>query len=315
MSDPTVHDDAPAVTSKQSKPARSLLAQAVTIDRPAQELFDYWRDFSNLAQFMENIIAIEVRDNRRSHWTVKAPAGKTVEWDALVTHEVPGREISWQSAEGADVANSGKVEFKGVPGRGTVVTVTIAYDPPAGVVGKLVAKVFQREPNIQARQDLRRFKQLMETGEIATNARNRAMLARGRELMRALVWHGKHDVRVDTVDDPEIVNPRDCVILKVTSTAICGSDLHLYDHYIPSMQSGDILGHEFMGEVVEVGAKVDTEKGAARRRSRSTSPAAVVISARRRNSPRATTATRRITRTSLSPFMARAWRVSSATAT
>ena len=78
--------------------------------------------------------------------------------------------------------------------------------------------------------------------------------------MRALAWHGKHDVRVDTVDDPEIINPRDCII-KVTSTAICGSDLHLYDGYIPTMQSGDILGHEFMGEVVEVGAKSTLQKG------------------------------------------------------
>jgi threonine dehydrogenase-like Zn-dependent dehydrogenase len=70
--------------------------------------------------------------------------------------------------------------------------------------------------------------------------------------MRALTWHGKHDVRVDTVPDPKIVNPRDAII-KVTSTAICGSDLHLYDHTIPTMKAGDVLGHEFMGEVVEVG--------------------------------------------------------------
>jgi threonine dehydrogenase-like Zn-dependent dehydrogenase len=70
--------------------------------------------------------------------------------------------------------------------------------------------------------------------------------------MRALTWHGKHDVRVDTVPDPKIVNPRDAII-KITSTAICGSDLHLYDHTIPTMKSGDVLGHEFMGEVVEVG--------------------------------------------------------------
>src|ERR1700748_2642855 len=70
--------------------------------------------------------------------------------------------------------------------------------------------------------------------------------------MRALAWHGKHDVRVKTVPDPQILNPRDAII-RVTSTAICGSDLHLYDHYIPTMKSGDILGHEFMGNVVEVG--------------------------------------------------------------
>jgi threonine dehydrogenase-like Zn-dependent dehydrogenase len=71
--------------------------------------------------------------------------------------------------------------------------------------------------------------------------------------MRALTWHGKHDVRVDTVPDPQIVNPRDAII-KITSTAICGSDLHLYDHTIPTMKAGDVLGHEFMGEVVEVGS-------------------------------------------------------------
>jgi threonine dehydrogenase-like Zn-dependent dehydrogenase len=78
--------------------------------------------------------------------------------------------------------------------------------------------------------------------------------------MRALAWHGKHDVRVDTVDDPEILNPRDAII-KVTATAICGSDLHLYDGFIPTMQSGDILGHEFMGEVVDVGPKSTLKKG------------------------------------------------------
>ena len=78
--------------------------------------------------------------------------------------------------------------------------------------------------------------------------------------MRALTWHGRHDVRVETVPDPEIVNPRDA-ILRVTSTAICGSDLHLYDGYIPTLRAGDVLGHEFMGEVVEVGAKSTLEKG------------------------------------------------------
>src|SRR5215217_4848809 len=78
--------------------------------------------------------------------------------------------------------------------------------------------------------------------------------------MRALTWHGKHDVRMDTVPDPQIVNPRDAII-KITSTAICGSDLHLYDSYIPSMHKGDILGHEFMGEVVETGPGSTLQKG------------------------------------------------------
>ena len=79
--------------------------------------------------------------------------------------------------------------------------------------------------------------------------------------MRALCWHGKNDVRVETVPDPKILNPRDAIV-KVTSTAICGSDLHLYNGVIPTLQEGDILGHEFMGEVVEVGHEVtDLKRG------------------------------------------------------
>src|SRR4028118_587255 len=73
--------------------------------------------------------------------------------------------------------------------------------------------------------------------------------------MKAVCWHGANDVRVETVPDPKILNPRDAII-KITSTAICGSDLHIYDGYIPTMQPGDIIGHEFMGEVVEVGRDV-----------------------------------------------------------
>ena len=84
--------------------------------------------------------------------------------------------------------------------------------------------------------------------------------------MRALTWHGRHDVRVETVPDPEIVNPRDA-ILRVTSTAICGSDLHLYDGYIPTLRAGDVLGHEFMGEVVETGPEIDLEERPARGRA------------------------------------------------
>ena len=77
--------------------------------------------------------------------------------------------------------------------------------------------------------------------------------------MRAVCWNGKTDMRVETVPDPEILNPRDAIV-KITSTAICGSDLHLLDGYVPTMQKGDVMGHEFMGEVVEVGPGVDRDK-------------------------------------------------------
>ena len=106
---------------------------------------------------------------------------KIVEWDAVITEDVPGKSLSWQSEAGADVVNSGKVEFKDVGERGTVVRAVIAYEPPMGMIGKVVAKLFQREPRIQARRDLRRFKQLMETGEIATASRTRAELNKEQE--------------------------------------------------------------------------------------------------------------------------------------
>ena len=182
-------DDAPPAASKHTSDAletaraslpeaegNSLVARAVTINRPAPELYAYWRDFANLASFMDNVERIETLDNERSHWVVKAPGGRTVEWDARVTEDVANRRIAWASEEGADIANSGTVDFRDAGARGTVVTATLLYDPPAGTVGKIIAKMFQREPAIQARRDLRRFKQLMETGEIATSSRTRAQL-------------------------------------------------------------------------------------------------------------------------------------------
>lgn len=169
-------DDAPITTSKHVDSDRALLAEITTINKPAQELYEFWRDLPNLAHFMENIESIEAIGGDRFHWKVKAPMGKTVEWEAIITDDQPGKSLSWQSAEGADIANSGKVEFIDAGLRGTVVRAVIAYEPPAGIVGQIVAKIFQREPRIQARRDLARFKQLMETGEVATAARTRKML-------------------------------------------------------------------------------------------------------------------------------------------
>ena len=175
--DQLVRDDAPATASKDIHPERELSAETVTIARPPGELYDYWRDAGNLPSFVENLESIELLDDRRSRWTVKAPGGKTVSWVSRITHDCPGESISWQSEEGADVPNSGKVSFIDAGHRGTIVRAVIAYEAPAGIVGKVVAKMFQREPRIQSRRDLRRFKQLMETGEISTNARNPAMKA------------------------------------------------------------------------------------------------------------------------------------------
>jgi uncharacterized membrane protein len=146
-----------------------LIGRSVTINRPRAELYAFWRNFNNLPKFMHNIHSVTIKDRTHSHWIIEAPAGKTVEWDSQITQDEPGGLIEWQSLEGASVRNSGRVEFLDSPDcRGTVVRVTLTYDPPAGTVGKLIAKLFQKEPKVQARQDLRRFKQLMETGEIST---------------------------------------------------------------------------------------------------------------------------------------------------
>ena len=150
----------------------TLISRAIMINRPRQELYDFWREFRNLERFMENVRSVTPIDDNRSHWIIEAPGGTTVEFDSRITEEEPARLIAWTSEEGARVPNSGRIEFEDAPpGRGTIVRVTIAYDPPAGAVGRAVATLFQREPKMQARRDLKRFKQLMETGEITTSKR------------------------------------------------------------------------------------------------------------------------------------------------
>jgi uncharacterized membrane protein len=173
--------DAPLSTAKNPNPAATglpvtdeddvLVGRTVSIYRSRQELYDFWRDFRNLPLFMENIESVQVLDGNRSHWVVRGPAGSDLEWDSVITEDVPGEIIAWRSVEGASVANSGRVEFRDSSNaRGTIVSVTIAYDPPGGKIGQAFAKIFRREPAIQARHELRRFKQLMETGELPTSS-------------------------------------------------------------------------------------------------------------------------------------------------
>jgi len=170
----TLTDDAPARVSKSSDVRAevgkgSVSCHTETINRPRSELYAFWRDFSNLPRVMENVSAVTRIDDRRSHWVVAGPTGP-LEWDAEIVEDEPDRLIAWRSVEGADIDHSGRIEFRDAPpGRGSWVTATIAYEPPAGFIGKAVAKVSQKEPAIQTRRDLRRFKQYCETGEIATS--------------------------------------------------------------------------------------------------------------------------------------------------
>lgn len=174
-----IQDDAPAHTARDDDERAealpgdegTIVGRTVTIGKPREEIYAFWRDFRNFAGIMENVERIDVLDDKRSHWVVKAPAGKTVEWDSIITEDEPGRLIAWQTVEGADIRSTGRVEFAdAAPGRGTMVRATISYDPPGGVIGEWIAKLLQREPNVQTRRDLRRFKQFMETGEVTSSA-------------------------------------------------------------------------------------------------------------------------------------------------
>lgn len=162
-------DDALKHKKDRAEPDKAVATRAVTIARPREEVYAFFRDFKNLSGVMENIERIDDLGGGRSRWVVKAPAGQKVEWDSKVTHEEPGRRIAWASEEGADVKNHGVVEFRDAPGdRGVELHAQIVYEPPAGALGKLVASLFQMEPGLQAKRDLRRLKMLLETGEIST---------------------------------------------------------------------------------------------------------------------------------------------------
>jgi len=142
----------------------SAVTRSVTIQRPKDEVYREWRNFKNLQNFMQHVERIDVLSPERSHWVVKAPAGMTVEWDSIVTEDRPNELIAWKSAEGADVRNTGRVEFKDAPGGGTEVRAVLAYEPPGGAIGEALAKLLGEEPSIQAQDDLHRFKDMMENG-------------------------------------------------------------------------------------------------------------------------------------------------------
>jgi len=162
-------------TAERHSPVASVAAghgvkvvQAMTINRPADELYRRWRNFRDLPSFMAHLVSV-TEDGQRSHWVARAPAGLTVSWDAEIVNDQQGRLIAWRSLEGSQVATAGSVHFNPAPGgRGTEVVVELKYDPPGGQLGSWLAWLFGEEPSVQVREDLRRFKQLAEAGEIPT---------------------------------------------------------------------------------------------------------------------------------------------------
>ncbi|HET6526881.1 SRPBCC family protein [Sphingopyxis sp.] len=150
--------------------SRATFGKSLLINRPRDELFAAWQ-VERFPEFMENVVEVQSLDDQVSRWTIKAPADRKVVLVNRITERVENESISWQSEDDSEIANSGKVRFEDAPaGRGTYVSLILAYDPPGGKVGRLGAKLLQREPEVQARRDLHRFKQLMETGEVTSNA-------------------------------------------------------------------------------------------------------------------------------------------------
>ncbi len=140
--------------------------RAVTINRPVEEVYAFWHNLENLPLFMENLKTVSVREEQ-SHWVAEAPLGMTVEWDAVIDEHQPNSKISWHSIPGSQIKNAGAVMFQPAPGsRGTEVRVHLEYQVPGGSLGAALAKILGQEPDIQIREDLRRMKVLLETGEI-----------------------------------------------------------------------------------------------------------------------------------------------------
>lgn len=141
--------------------------KAITINRPPEEVYTFWRHLENLPRFMVHLESVRELDQRLSYWRMRAPLGTTVEWTAQILEDRPNELISWRSVEDSQIPNAGIVRFSPAPGgRGTEVQLEVSYDPPAGTLGATIAKLLGQEPSQQVDGDLRRFKQVVETGEV-----------------------------------------------------------------------------------------------------------------------------------------------------
>lgn len=163
-------DTAQGRSSKAGRHHRgTLIVRSFTIARSPEDCYGFWRNFENLPRFMTHLESVKTIDATRSHWVARAPLGQTVSWDAEILNETPNELIAWKSIPGSTINQAGSVRFRPAPGgRGTELTVELNYEPPGGQVGATIAWLFGEEPSWQIQEDLRRFKQLMEAGEIPT---------------------------------------------------------------------------------------------------------------------------------------------------
>ncbi len=143
--------------------------KSLIVNRAPEDCYRFWHDFENFPRFMKHIESVRITGDNRMHWIAKGPAGLDIAWNAELTADEPNRYLAWRSIEGSDVENAGAVIFDNAPGmRGTIVRVELHYSPPGGKAGALIARLFGEEPSQQIDEDLRRFKWLIETGEIPT---------------------------------------------------------------------------------------------------------------------------------------------------
>jgi uncharacterized membrane protein len=155
-------------------PRGVIVEDAITIYQPVNVVYSYWRNLENLPLFMDHLEEIRVSDRLHSHWVAKGPLGVRIEWDAEIINDIPPTLLSWKSVGDPDVVSAGSVRFRAAGEHATEVRVKLQYDPPAGKLGATVAWVFGEDPQHQIAEDLRKFKQLLETGEISANDQYRA---------------------------------------------------------------------------------------------------------------------------------------------
>jgi uncharacterized membrane protein len=153
----------------QTREGSMPIVVTLTINRSREDLYKAWRKLTDLPRWMKHLASVEVTDDRRSHWVATGPAGSSMEWDADIVEDRQNELIAWRSVEGSELEHSGVVRFDPAPGnRGTMVTVTMRYAPPGGTLGSAVAAWFGDDAPQAIKMDLRRFKQVMETGEVIT---------------------------------------------------------------------------------------------------------------------------------------------------
>jgi uncharacterized membrane protein len=145
------------------------IIESLSINASPEEVYSYWKNFENLPSFMRHLESVSVVDESISHWVAKAPMGTSVEWDARLVVDEPNRRLGWETLEDSSIQHEGLVSFEeSGNGRGTIVRVEMSYEPPAGHVGATLARLLGDEPRVQILEDLRRLKQLIETGEVPT---------------------------------------------------------------------------------------------------------------------------------------------------